>query len=326
MPRRDIVVIGASVGGVEALQEIAHGLPADYPGTIFVVLHTGPGSVLPEILSRAGKVKALAAENDVPYEPNHIYVAPPNRHLLINDGVMQLDAGARENGSRPAIDPLFRSAARTHRSRVAGVILSGTLDDGSAGLFAVKARGGVAIVQDPAEAAAPDMPLNAMRNVKADYCLPVHELAPLLMKLASSEAAQREICSENKLPMDPAAEPFIDPPAILQDPPSNDTQIALVCPECSGALYEQRDGSVVNFRCHVGHTFSPETLSAAHKEALERALWTAMRTLNERITMHSQFLRRHRNPGEEALFKRFEESAQSAERDVELLRDIISRI
>src|SRR3712207_248382 len=160
MPKRDIVVIGASAGGVEALQELVQGLPADYPGTIFVVVHTGPGSVLPEILARAGRLSALAAEHNVRYAPNHIYVAPPNRHLVISDGMMQLDAGARENGSRPSVDPLFRSAARTHRQRVVGVILTGTLDDGAAGLFAVKARGGIAIVQDPAEAAAPDMPLD----------------------------------------------------------------------------------------------------------------------------------------------------------------------
>ncbi|MFN2476865.1 MAG: chemotaxis protein CheB [Chthoniobacterales bacterium] len=322
MPKRDIVVIGASAGGVEALQELVHGLPADYPGTIFIVMHTGPGSVMPEILSRAGKVAAISAEHNVRYVPNHIYVAPPNRHLVINDGVMQLDAGARENGSRPAIDPLFRSVARTHRGRVVGVILTGSLDDGSAGLFAVKARGGIAVVQDPAEAAAPDMPLNAMRNVQPDYCIPVSEIGPLLVKLAAQEASNGNSPDEISAEL----EQFVDPVQLIHTPPPNDTQISLSCPECNGSLYEQRDGTAVNFRCHVGHAFSPATLSESHKEALERALWTAVRTLNERVTMHRQFLRRQRNPGEEFLFKRFEESVGAAERDVELLREIIARI
>jgi two-component system chemotaxis response regulator CheB len=322
MPKRDIVVIGTSAGGVEALQELVQHLPADYPGTIFVVMHIGPGSILPEILSRAGKIQALPAAHNARYQRNRIYVAPPNRHLVIYDGVMQLDAGARENGSRPSVDPLFRSAARMHRGRVVGVILTGSLDDGSAGLFAVKARGGVAVVQDPAEAAAPEMPLNAMRNVQPDYCIRLAEIAPLLVKLAGQEASNGNTPTE----MSPQLEQFVDPPPIILEPPANETQIALVCPECSGALYEQREGEVVKFRCHVGHAFSPATLSEAHKEALERALWTAVRTLNERVTMHRQFLRRDRNTGEDLVFKRFEESVAAAEHDVELLREIISRL
>src|SRR3954467_4965236 len=195
MPKRDIVVIGASTGGVEALQALVQLLPADFPAAIFVVMHTGPGSILPEILSRAGKIRAVRAEDKMSYERNRIYVAPPDRHLLINDGVMQLDAGPRENGSRPSIDPLFRSAARTHRERVAGVILTGTLDDGAAGLYAVKARGGLAIVQDPAEAASPEMPVNAMRHMKVDHCLPLAEIAPLLSKIASDENGSGEYSS-----------------------------------------------------------------------------------------------------------------------------------
>lgn len=323
MPKRDIVVVGASAGGVQALQELVQLLPADYPGTIFIVLHTGPGSVMAELLSRAGKIKALPAEDNARYEPNRIYVAPPNRHLLINNGVMKLDPGPRENGSRPSIDPLFRSAARTHRERVVGIILTGTLDDGSAGLFAVKVRGGTAIVQDPAEATSSEMPLNALRFVQADYCVRLAEISPLLVELASTEIASSETDGES---MTESHNDMVDPPGLMKSPPPNEAQIAVVCPECGGALYEQKDGQMAHFICHVGHSFSPETLSETHKEVLERALWGAMRTLNERVVMHRQFLRRQRNAGEEALFKRFEESAASAERDVELLREIIARI
>jgi two-component system, chemotaxis family, protein-glutamate methylesterase/glutaminase len=323
MAKRDVVVMGASVGGMQALQEIMQSLPPDYPGTVFVVFHTGPSSLLPEILSRAGPVPAVAAEHNHPYQPNRIYVAPPNRHLLINDGVMQLDAGPRENGSRPSADPLFRSAARTHRSRVVGVVLSGRLDDGSAGLFAVKARGGVAVVQDPAEAAAPEMPLNAMRNLEVDHCVPVAEIGPLLVKLATTDAPPGQTESDA---MRDATKDLMDPPGLMNSTPPAETQISLVCPDCGGTLYEQKEGGIARFMCHVGHSYSPASLTEAHKEALERALWTAVRTLHERVTTHRQFLRRQRNPGEEELFRRFEESAKSAERDVELLREIISRI
>jgi two-component system, chemotaxis family, protein-glutamate methylesterase/glutaminase len=323
MAKRDIVVVGASAGGVQALQQLVEQMPVDYPGTIFIVLHTGPSSILPEILSRAGKLKVVPAGHDMRYEPNRIYVAPPNRHLLINDGVMQLNPGPRENGSRPSIDPLFRSAARTHRSRVVGVILTGTLDDGAAGLFAVKARGGLAVVQDPAEAAAPDMPINAMLHVRVDHCLSLAEIALLLSKVASEENASSDAEAGS---MEQESEDVVDSQGWMKSPPPNETQIALVCPECNGALYEQKEGDLVHFMCHVGHSFSPLSLSEAHKEALERALWTAVRTLNERVTIHRQFLRRQRTAGEDVLFKRFEESAASAERDVELLREIIARI
>src|SRR3954470_17361690 len=209
MPKRDIVVVGASTGGVEALQQLVELLPEDYPGAIFIVMHTGPSSILPEILTRAGKIRAVSAENNLPYERNRIYVAPPDRHLLINDGVMQLDAGPRENASRPSIDPLFRSAARPHRGRVASVHLTGKHDDGAAGLYAVKARGGLAIVQDPTEAAAPDMPLNAMRNITVDHCLPLTEIAALLSRIASEETASAEASSE---PMNEERSNLVDPP------------------------------------------------------------------------------------------------------------------
>jgi two-component system chemotaxis response regulator CheB len=266
------------------------------------------------------------AEDNARYEPNCIYVAPPNRHLLIHDGVMKLDAGPRENGSRPSIDPLFRSAARTHRQRGVGVILSGTLDDGSAGLFAVKARGGIAIVQDPSDAESPEMPLNALRNVKADYCLPLAEISPVLAELASKELPGGEPDQEKQKNMSESRRDLLAPPGLMKEPPSDETALSLVCPECGGVLFEQKDGEFAHFLCHVGHSFSPMTLTEAHKDVLERALWTAVRTLNERVLMHRQFLRRQRNAGEEALFKRFEESAASAERDVQLLREIIARI
>jgi two-component system chemotaxis response regulator CheB len=317
--QRDIVVVGASTGGVDALRQLVQALPQDFPGTIFVAMHIGQITLLPEILSRSTQIRVEAAGNGVHYEPGHIYIAPPNRHLLIQDGQMKLSAGPRENGHRPAIDPLFRSAARELRSRVVGVILSGALDDGSAGLFAVKSRNGVAIVQHPEEAEAPDMPLNAMKNVSIDYCLTIAEIASLLDKLARGQAGERQSALE-------AGEMKLEKDEIVQDPPPSDKHIAMACPECEGPLYETTAGQLAHFQCNVGHAFSALSLSAAHSQALERALWVAVRTLNERVTLHRQMLRRQRNPGEDALVGRLEETLKTTEHDVELLRQIIERI
>ena len=319
MEKRDIAVIGASTGGIDALRQLVANLPENFGAAVFVVLHVGPVSLLPEILRRSTKVPVDVAEDGVRYEPNHIYVAPPNRHLLIQDGHIKLSAGARENGHRPAVDPLFRSAARELRSRVVGVVLSGALDDGAAGLFAVKSRNGVAIVQDPKEAAAPDMPLSAMRHVSVDYCLPVAEIAHLLGKLARGEAG------ETKNAVHPG-EMKLEKDELVSNPPSSDKQISMACPECDGPLYETKEGQLAHFQCNVGHAFSPLSLSAAHGEALERALWVAVRTLNERITLHREMLRRDRNSGEAPLFARLADSVKMAEQDVELLRQIIERI
>jgi two-component system chemotaxis response regulator CheB len=319
MPKHDIVVVGTSTGGVDALQQFVHGLPADFPGTIFIVMHIGAESAMPEILSRCSRMKVLSAKDGVRYQPGEIHIAPPHRHMLISDGLIKLNAGPRENGYRPAIDPLFRSAAREHRSRVAGIILTGALDDGTAGLFAVKSRGGVAIVQDPAEAIAPNMPLSALRQVEVDHCCPLAEIAPLLVRLATQEEEAKEINSNREAMSGKNDE-------IKKEPPPAKTQISLACPECNGPLYETKAGEIAHFECNVGHAFSPESLTEAHAEALERALWTALRTLNERVTLHRQLLRRQRNKGEEQLFQRFEDSVRSAERDIELLREVIGRI
>ena len=180
MSGHDMITIGASAGGVEALTELVRGLPVDLPASVFVSLHVPPHgtSMLPQILSRRGPLPAHHARDGEPIEPGRIYVAPPDLHLLIHQGVVRLSRGPRENGFRPAIDPLFRTAARWHGPRVVGVILSGTLDDGTAGLLAIKERGGFAVVQDPDDALFPGMPRNAMDVVHVDHVLPASEHPP----------------------------------------------------------------------------------------------------------------------------------------------------
>ena len=183
-----IVVVGASAGGVEALQRFVRALPPDFEAPILVVLHASPTgrSYLPEILSRAGALPATHATDGERLEPGHIYIAPPDRHLVVTDGVMALADGPRENGHRPAIDPLFRTAASAYDSRVAGVILSGTLDDGMVGLSCVKEAGGATLVQDPDDAKYRDMPLNAIAYVGPDYVQPVEAIADTLVRLTAA--------------------------------------------------------------------------------------------------------------------------------------------
>src|SRR5215212_968855 len=185
MSARDIIVVGASAGGVEALTRLVKALPADLPASLFVVLHLPPDahSALPTILNRRGQLWAVHPRDGETIEPGRIYVAPPDRHLVLHQGVARVVRGPRENGHRPAVDPLFRSAAAAYGPRVIGIVLSGTLDDGTAGLLAIKARGGVAVVQDPADALSPGMPENALENVPVDYQLAVDKMGLLLDRL-----------------------------------------------------------------------------------------------------------------------------------------------
>jgi len=320
MPKRNIIVIGASAGGVDALCQLVKGLPKELDATVFVVMHVGAESILPGILNRCGTLKAIPAENDSKYGRGRIYIAPFNYHLMIKDSMTVLSRGPRANGDRPAIDVLFRSAAREHRNRVTGVVLTGGLDDGTAGLYNIKARGGVAVVQDPAEAVNPSMPRSALENVDVDFCLPVSQIPDVLVRLASGEA-MNVTDAEN-------GESIMDKSATVQEPTSEPPgrQVPIACPECNGPIYEVKEGELTYFQCFVGHSFSPESLSDEHTDALERALWTAMRKLKERTALHQKLIERRRSKGEEELMRRLEESVQTAEKDLKLLREILERI
>jgi hypothetical protein len=204
-----VVVVGASAGGVEALARFVSGLPADLAASVFVVLHmpVDARSMLPLILSRSGPLPAVPAEDGAPIEPGRIYVAVPDRHLLVEPGRIRVLAGPRENSVRPAIDPLFRSAAWSYRDRVAGIVLSGVLDDGTEGLHTIKRRGGLAIVQDPADAICPAMPENAMRRVDVDYRLPAPKIGPLLATLARPPSSQSSRPFQPSSPLSTAPRP-----------------------------------------------------------------------------------------------------------------------
>lgn len=311
---RKIIVFGGSAGGIESLCTVLKGLPADLPASALAVIHTTQKSTfLPHVLSRCTKLKVVSPENAEPIAPGKVYIAAPNRHLVVKSHCAVSWMGPRENRHRPAVDTLFRTAARAYRNHVIAVVLSGALDDGSAGALAVKARGGTVIVQDPKEAKMEDMPANVLHQVETDFCLPIAEIPALLGKLTAegpsiktpklSAKQCRAISDSNFNEMEPSG---------------------LTCPECGGAVLEVKDGKNVQFRCHVGHTFSLETFSEAHADALERALWTVLRKLNEQRTIQENLAKAHHD--NKPLQKRFLENVAAAQRDMDLLHEILARL
>jgi two-component system chemotaxis response regulator CheB len=323
MPIRDTIVVGASAGGVEALERLMAGLPADLPAAVVIVLHTPPtaGSALPAVLGRAGRLPVQHARDRMLIETGHVYVAPPDRHLLIHDGILNLSNGPRENGHRPAVDTLFRSASEALGSQVIGVILSGTLDDGAAGLSAVKSRGGLTLVQEPSEAAYPDMPRNAIRAVKPDHVVRLDELVKVLTTQAGTEVAPRLVAatplmrSENAVTrMDPTSLDVSD----YQRSPAG-----LSCPDCQGSLFEIDDGGIPRYRCRVGHAWSSVSLLAAQDGDLEHALWMALRSLEERVALCRRMAAAAVDRGSVQTADRYQDAAEQARRATGTLRKIL---
>lgn len=287
----DIIVIGASAGGINALKKLVSSLPLDMQASIFIVLHLGSysNSILDTILSDAGPVPAKFAKNGDFIVHGKMSIAPPDFHLLIDKDVMVLSKGPRENLWRPSIDTLFRSAAVSYGVRVVGVILTGYLDDGVAGLLAIQRCGGKIMVQDPAEAQFPDLPNNVLAHMHVDYCLPVEGLA-------------RQLIQQIKTPVGPA---FPPPDDLIEENVSIDAYMShlpprqikgevagLSCPECGGTLWEQTQGSVTRFQCHVGHGFSEQSLLSGKSNTLDQALWTAFRLMEERVALLRKFIAR----------------------------------
>lgn len=290
MPGKDIIVIGASAGGIEPIRRILGQLPADFPGSLFVVVHISPNApgLLNVILDRAGSLPAATAEHGERIQPGRVYVARPDHHLIIERGTVRLTRGPRENRFRPAVDPLFRSAAQTYGPRVVGIILSGGLDDGTSGLHTVKQLGGTAIVQDPQEAWAPSMPQSALEHVRVDHVVRVDEIAPLLVRLASTPADVQEgghaVPEKVKIEVDIARENNAREAGVLRlGGPS-----IYACPECHGVLLELKDHAPLRFRCHTGHAYTLESLLSEMDEMIEDSLWNAIRSLEERAMLMRQ--------------------------------------
>ena len=318
-----IVVIGASAGGVEALMKLAGALPRDFAAPVVVVLHIGAEvpSVLPQILERSGSLPAREASDGERLRPGTIYTAVPDHHVFIDeDKRLRLVKGPRENRHRPAIDPLFRSAALAFRSRCIGVILTGTLDDGTAGMLAVKKGGGVALVQDPADAMYPMMPQSVLDYVKVDYVLPLADIAAKLVECIQMPCATTERTANLEMLEMEKKIVALDPKTLQVDERPG-TPSAYSCPDCGGVLWEIEDGDdYVRYRCRVGHAFSPETMLDAQSDVLEEALWTAMKTLEERARLSARLAAGERKRGHDWLVKRFEERERDARQRAEVIR------
>jgi len=324
MPGHDIIVVGASAGGVEALVALASGLPRNLPAAVFVVLHipAQSPSLLPEILGRSGPFLALSAVDGMAIEHECIYVAPPDHHLLVEPGHVHVVRGPRENRHRPALDPLFRSAAHAYGPRVVGVVLTGALDDGTAGLLAVKRRGGIAVVQDPDEALYPGMPRSALANVAVDYTLPLSAIGPFLARLAREPAAEE---GAYPVPEDMEMEAKLvgmDMATMNGSERAGKTS-PFSCPECGGVLWELQDGELLRFRCRVGHAFSVDSILAEQSDVLEEALWAALKTLEESASLSRHLASQARKRGQSHVAERFEERLRRAERHAALIRQLL---
>jgi two-component system chemotaxis response regulator CheB len=322
MPDHGVVVVGASAGGVDALADLAASLPGDLPAAVFVVLHlpaTGT-SALPEILGRHGPLPAGHVRDGEPIQPGQIYVAPPDHHVLLRTGHVHLSRGPRENGHRPAVDPLFRSAAREYATRVVGVVLSGALDDGTGGLLAIKSRGGIAVVQDPADALYPGMPGNALQHVEVDHVLPAAAMGELLARLIADSAEAPADPAPTGMRVEAEMEGF-SLEAFEGDHPGRPSGFS--CPDCHGVLWAIRDGGLERYRCRVGHAWSPESLLTQQSEALEAALWIALRSLEERAALARRLAEPARRRGHRITATRFEEQASEAQQAARLVRDLL---
>ena len=328
MAKRDIIVIGGSAGALEVLKALVAKLPQDLPASIFVVLHISPAreSVLPQILTRAGPLPAFQAFDHEQIEYSQIYVAAPDRHLILENRHISLVHGPKENRTRPAIDPLFRSAAVNYGARVIGVLLSGYLDDGTAGLRAIKQRGGVTIVQDPAEAVYSSMPENAIYHNDIDHIVKADAIAPLLQQLIAEEIPEQEesaSMSSDLRKENEVSKQQSEPTEMIETANELGQLSMFTCPECHGTLWELQDGELLRYRCHVGHVYSINSLDAEQGERLEGALWSALRALEERGSLPRRLAQQARDRRREGLAERFEARASEADEHAISIRRIL---
>lgn len=303
------IAIGASSGGVDALLRIAAALPPRFPAIVLVTQHIGTlPSILPELMRGRGPNHAVhPADGDRPV-PGTIYIAPPDQHLLVEQGRIRLYRGPKENYTRPAIDPMFRSVALEYGSRAVGVVLTGQLDDGTAGLKAIKRSGGTAIVQDPATAIEPAMPASALASVEVDLCLRVDEIVPALQRIVAgpAKAAMRapdDIKREQKIL---EGQDMIDNLTAIAEPST------LTCPDCGGGLWELKDDKPLRYRCHTGHAFTAQSLAHAQRETAEHGLWAGVRALQERAMLLERMAGVARAQGDPAQAEAGEREARRA--------------
>lgn len=324
MTNRDIIVIGGSAGATAPLKDILSRFPLDLPAAVLVVLHVpshGLG-LLSTVARAAGKLPVRPAEDHLPIEHGHVYIAIPDRHMIVADGRIRLGRGPRENMTRPAIDPLFRSAAASYGPRVIGVVLSGLLSDGAAGLAAIKRCGGLALVQDPAEATAGEMPRRAMEATLVDLAVPSAKLGDVLSELARQEAGPAmPVPPDIRLEVAIAAGERVDTErvATIADP------APLTCPSCGGVLSQVRGGPPLRFRCQVGHAFTVDSLAKEQESRVDEALRVALRIIEERAELVARMAEDGRQAGRRAVAEMYEERAREYRVYADSLRAAVLR-
>ncbi len=324
MSKHDIIVIGASAGGIEALKKLVAQLPDNFLGTLFIVLHISPEhrSVLPQILARLCPLPVVHATDSDAIQSGRIYVAPPDHHLIVEQGLVRVTRGPKENRFRPSVDVLFRSAARAYGKRVIGVVLTGALDDGAAGMFAVQERGGIAVVQDPFDALYPSMPISAMKAVAVDHCVPISELGSLLVSL-TNEAIQDlgvfPVSEQMEIEVGVAREDNAFKHGVMKlGEPSPYT-----CPECHGVLLRLKQGKLIRFRCHTGHAYSPNSLLVEVTKSIDDALWNTLRGIEESEMLMSHIAQHLREANDVDTAELFLQKADDAQRRADLVRQAV---
>jgi two-component system chemotaxis response regulator CheB len=325
MANRDLLAIGTSAGGVDALVFLAGRLQRDLPASVLVTIHlpSYARSSLDEVLSRAGPLPASFAKNGDVLKKSRIYVAPPDRHLIVDGDRISLGEGPRENNTRPAIDPMLRSAAVCCGSRTIGVVLTGTLGDGASGLWTVRQGGGITVVQDPKDAAFAEMPLTALNRAKPDHVARLQDMPALLSVLAQQPAGEAqplprsirfevEVARTGQSSMDKMDE--------------FGRRSVLACPDCGGVMWEIEEGDLSRFRCHVGHTYTAELMSLALDESLRRALASAVRALEERAALASKLYNQARSTGHRLLAENWAAKLKEFEREMDVIRSSTRRM
>jgi two-component system chemotaxis response regulator CheB len=325
----DIVVIGASTGGTEALRTVVGGLPAQFPAAVLIVMHIGNhDSILPSLLAGATRLPVRHARDGDLIEPGRILVAPPDLHLLVQRMGDRchavLSRGARENHARPAIDPLFRSAAAAYGARAIGVVLTGYLDDGTAGLAAIKACGGQAVVQLPEEAQAPGMPASALAAVEVDRVLRLADIGPALEQMVDANLKAARTVAREVPEWVSLENRFSNEGTDMESLSRIGTPSTFTCPECHGTLWELREAGLTRFRCHTGHAFTERFLAELQGELIEESLWSAVRALQEKEKLLRQMAETALGLGHAQVAGDYMKQAAGAQRDAETLRRLIT--
>ncbi len=316
-----IVVVGASAGGLAALRALLKDCPATFPGAIFIVWHVAPHSpsLLPELLQTETAMTVSHARDGEPIRAGQVYVASPDRHMVLDEGRVRVTRGPKENRFRPSIDALFRSAAYHYGPQVIGVVLTGLLDDGTAGMWAIKDRGGITVVQDPADAANPSMPSSVIANVKVDYTIAIAGMSALIAQLVQSLSGMNEgsaMSDHMKIEKQIAAsDNALESGVMRLGVPS-----AYTCPECHGVLLHWEEGGRLRFRCHTGHAYGSASLLAEVTESVDRVLWNALRCLDEERMLLVQLSEHSTVRNEPATAARCEQEQLAVRERIRLVR------